>query len=74
MSITPTIRFPSTVSQIRTLADGGIRVTLDLPEDAIMQMAQLAECKRVGAVLSVACEASVKQSIKQDDEYGGKLK
>jgi hypothetical protein len=45
--------FWATVAQVRTLADGGIRVTMDLPEDAIMQAAQLMECKRVGVVLKV---------------------
>jgi len=45
--------FWATVAQVRTLADGGIRVTMDLSEDAIMQAAQLMECKRVGAVLRV---------------------
>ena len=48
------ISFWATVAQVRTLADGGIRITLDLPEDAIMQAAQLMECKRVGAVLEVS--------------------
>lgn len=47
-----TINFWATVARVQTLADGGLRVTLDLPEDAIMQVAQLMECKRVGMVLN----------------------
>ena len=46
------IVFDGAVSQIRTLVDGGIRLQLDLPEDAIPQMAMLAECKRQSIYLS----------------------
>jgi hypothetical protein len=31
---------------VQTLADGGLRITLDLPESAIPQAAMLMECKR----------------------------
>ena len=48
-----TIAFHATVYKVQTLADGGVRVYLDLPETAIMQMAQLAECQRFGVVLDV---------------------
>ena len=40
------IRFAATVYKVQTLVDGGVRVTLDLPETCIMQMAQLAEKKQ----------------------------
>ena len=36
---------------MQTLADGGIRLTLDMPETAIPQMAMLAETKREGVPL-----------------------
>jgi hypothetical protein len=36
---------------VQTLADGGIRLTLDMPETAIPQMAMLAETKREGIAL-----------------------
>lgn len=42
------------------MADGGIRVTLDLPEDAIMQAAQLMECKRAEVVLEVIAKVDSK--------------
>ncbi len=46
------ITFPATVYKVQTLAtDNGVRVTLDLPETAIPQMAMLAECKRDGIPL-----------------------
>ena len=45
------IRFDAIVYKVQTLADGGVRVTLDLPETAIPQMAMLAETKRDGIPL-----------------------
>jgi hypothetical protein len=51
------IVFPASVNQVRTLADGGIRAMLDLPEDCIAQMAMLAECKRQGLYLEVSIVA-----------------
>ena len=56
------VTFWATVAQVRTLADGGIRVMIDLSENAIMQAAQLMECKRVEAVLKV--------TIQIDDKSG----
>lgn len=47
------IKFSATVAQVKTLADGGIRVAFDLPESTILEAAQLMECKRAGAVLAV---------------------
>jgi hypothetical protein len=44
------------------LTDRGVRVTLDLPEDAIPQMAMLAECQRQGVALEfVAVIAGAQQ-------------
>jgi hypothetical protein len=45
------IRFDAIVYKVQTLSDGGVRVTLDLPETAIPQMAMLAETKREGVPL-----------------------
>jgi len=47
------IEFQAEVIRVQTMADGAIRVIMDMSEDSIMQMAQLAECKRWGAVLNV---------------------
>ena len=52
------IRFEAIVYKLQTLSDGGIRLTLDLPETAIPQMAMLAETKREGVPL--VFEARVK--------------
>lgn len=47
------IVFEAIVQKVQTLADNGVRVTLDLPETAIMQMAMLAQAKINGLVLEV---------------------
>ena len=49
------IEFWASVTKIQTLADGGIRLTLDMPEDAIMAAAELMACKRAGVVLDMRC-------------------
>jgi hypothetical protein len=46
-----TIEFDCTVVRVGTLADGGKRVTLDLPEDTAMQLAAMSEFQRFGAAL-----------------------
>lgn len=45
------IRFDAIVAKAQTLADGGIRISLDLPESAVPQMAMLIEAKREGVPL-----------------------
>lgn len=52
------IRFDAVVAKVQTLADGGIRLTLDMGENAIPQMAMLAETKREG--IALVFEAKVK--------------
>lgn len=47
----PVIRFVGVVYKLQTLVDGGIRLSIDLPETAIAEMAMLAETKRDGMVL-----------------------
>lgn len=56
---TATIEFAAVVAQVRTLADGGLRVTLDLAEDAVYQVAWLMEVKRGEAVVRVTCKREV---------------
>jgi hypothetical protein len=51
------IKFSASVASIKTLVDGGIRVTFDLPEDAIAQAAALMACKREGIPLTVEVKA-----------------
>jgi hypothetical protein len=47
------IEFPAVVYKVQTLVDGGIRLTLDLPEHAIPQAALLMDCKRTEKALMV---------------------
>lgn len=49
----PAIQFDAVVARVQTLVDGGLRVTLDLPEQAIAQAAALMECKRQEVYLKV---------------------
>jgi len=51
------IAFPAVVEKVQTLVDGGIRVTLDLPEDAIAQAAQLMACKKEFIPLRIEAKA-----------------
>jgi len=51
-----TFTFPAIVARITTLADNGLRVSFDLPEDAVVQAAQLMELKRMGVALKVTVE------------------
>lgn len=50
------VTFEAAVSKVTTLADGGIRIALDLPEDAIVEAAWLMQCKRDGVALKVTCQ------------------
>lgn len=51
------IVFHATVYKVATLADGGLRITLDLPETAIAQAAMLMECKRESIPLVFTAKA-----------------
>ena len=69
--MTNPITFTAAVSKGYTLVDGGLRVTFDLPETAIMQFAEMIECKRLGMALQVTCVPVEKA---QPTVYGGRLK
>lgn len=56
--------FWATVAKVQTLADSGIRVTLDLPETAIVQAAELMTYKREGVVLDFEARP------RKDDDRG----
>lgn len=62
------IEFDCAVSKVQTLADGGLRVTLDLPEDATLAAKALMDWR--GKYL----RASLVVSPKSDDPkaWGGK--
>jgi hypothetical protein len=48
--------FTAEVTKVQTLADMGLRVTLDLAEDEIAAAAKLMECKREGVAIKVTVE------------------
>jgi len=52
------IEFEAVVWKIQTLVDGGLRITLDLPETAIAEAAALMECKRQEAPLKIKATVS----------------
>lgn len=61
-----TLTFDATVAKVQTLIDNGLRVTLDLPEQAIEAAAVLMALKRNGAALRVTvaispCKSGQKQ-------------
>jgi hypothetical protein len=49
--------FHAAVYKVQTLVDGGIRVTLDLPETEIAQAAIFMECQRLGIPLLMVAKA-----------------
>ena len=55
-AVSEPITFPAQVVKVQTLADSGLRLTLDLPETEIVAFAWLAECKRVGVVLNITAQ------------------
>ena len=63
------LTFDATVAKVQTLVDNGIRLTLDLPEQAIEAAAVLMALKRQGSALKVTVEIAPKSA-----EYGGRLK
>ena len=50
------VAFLAIVAKVQTLADGGLRVTFDLPKTAILQAAELMAYKREGVVLEIECK------------------
>ena len=64
-SLAEAITFPAAVYKVQTLTDSGIRVTLDLPETAIPQMAMLAECQREGIPLLFTAKVDSPQNRKK---------
>ena len=63
------LTFDATVAKVQTLVDNGLRVTLDLPEQAIEAASVLMALKRQSVALRVTVELAAKAI-----EYGGRLK
>lgn len=67
------IEFVASVAKVQTMADGGLRFIFDAPETAVMQAAQLMECKRFGVVLQVKCEPCIAGQEQGDGKKQYKL-
>jgi len=52
------IMFPAEVKKVQTLIDGGIRLTLDLPEEGADIMGDLAKCQQNGIILEIKATPS----------------
>lgn len=62
-------KFVAIVNKVQTLADNGLRVYLDLPEQAICEVAELMLYKRDGVVVDVAVTPKQNESpAGQEDE------
>jgi hypothetical protein len=55
---------------VKTLVDNGIRISIDLPETAIMQSAMFMECKRMQVVLDIV--ATPQNQTVGDDSHDSK--
>lgn len=58
------ITFSASVASVKTLADNGIRITFDLPEQAVSQAAALMQCKVDGIPLRVEVMADEIEVLK----------
>lgn len=66
---TDVIRFQAQVAKVQTLADGGIRLVLDLAETAIQTATKMMEAKQAGAMLEVAAVSVKKPANGNDGEF-----
>ena len=51
------IKCTGIVYKVQSLAGNGIRVSIDLPDSAIMQAAMFMECQRMQVLLDIECTA-----------------
>ena len=65
------IKCHAVVYKVQTIVDNGVRITLDLPETEIMQMAMFAECQRMQVVLEISA-MPMESSISNGDTVDGK--
>ena len=47
------IKFSADVAQVKTMADGGIRISLDLSENETEAARKLMDCRRYSVILQV---------------------
>ncbi len=71
--MTEAVTFQAQVARVQTLADGGLRVTLDLPESAIESAACLMAFKRFGVVGDVTYKPVEQQDERNNGEQHRKI-
>ena len=59
------ITFDAIVYKVQTLADFGLRITLDLPESAIIAAAQLMTVKREQGILHIVATADIQPATEE---------
>jgi hypothetical protein len=59
------ISFDAVVYKVQTLADFGLRITLDLPETAIIAAAQLMTVKRENGILHILATADIQPQTEE---------
>jgi hypothetical protein len=60
------------VYKVQSLVDKGIRISIDLPESAIMQAAMFMECQRMAVVLDLTATPQVSNTANGDTPDGKK--
>ena len=63
MSEPNVIRFTAQVSKVQTMADGGLRVILDMPETAIDTATRMMQVKQAGAILEIVAVPVIPENI-----------
>jgi len=70
--MTEPIKCHAVVYKVQSLVDHGMRITLDLPETEIMQMAMFAECQRMQVVLDIEATPQIANNSQPDTADGKK--
>lgn len=65
--MTESTTFYAIVAKVQTMVDNGLRVYLDLPEQAIEQVAELMIYKRAGVVLDITATPRPKDEREPDE-------
>jgi len=67
-----TIKHYAVVYKVQTLTDRGIRISLDLPESAIMQAAMYMECQRMQVILDIEAKPREQNTSEENTPDGKK--
>jgi hypothetical protein len=59
------IQFDATIAKVQTLVDYGLRITLDLPDSAIIAAAQLMTVKRENGILHIIAQADIQPKTEE---------